>query len=146
MTQQMTPDQLQAHLEKTGAFETEEFGFAQECAMQYGFEIVDDDGDVLQCTTRQLFTLMKALGYHRVARVHPAGHINPVVTLDVNEEMLRELSLDNGAMAEMRKTLFNLRFGKIGHKIDAMPSRKPTVLTVDDLDQARRTLRDNGDL
>jgi hypothetical protein len=54
------------------AFETEEFGFAQELAMQYGFEYTDDDATQMRCTNKQLFTLMKALGYQRVARVRPA--------------------------------------------------------------------------
>ncbi len=73
--QTMTPEQLHAHLEKTGAFETEEFGFAQECALQYGFEFTDDDATQMSCSARQLFTLMKALGYHRVAKVVPAVSI-----------------------------------------------------------------------
>lgn len=70
--QQMTPEEFAAFLESQNAFETEEFGFAQEAAMQYGFEFTDDDATQMRCTSKQLFTLMKALGYHRVAREVPA--------------------------------------------------------------------------
>lgn len=69
----MTPEQFAAFLERIGAFETEEFGFAQECALQYGFEYVDDDATLMQCTNKQLYTLMKALGYFRIAKVVPAA-------------------------------------------------------------------------
>lgn len=70
--QTMTPEQFAAHLERTGAFDTEEFGFAQEMALQYGFDYTNDDASEMKCSAKQLFTLMKALGYHRVARVIPA--------------------------------------------------------------------------
>lgn len=70
--QQMSPEEFAAFLDGQNAFETEEFGFAQEMAMQYGFEYTDDDATQFKCSAKQLFTLMKALGYHRVARVIPA--------------------------------------------------------------------------
>lgn len=71
--QQMTPEQYMRHLEKIGAFDTEEFGFAQELALHFGFEFIDEDATVFRCTNKQLFALMKALGYNRVARERKPG-------------------------------------------------------------------------
>lgn len=70
MMQHVTPQKLMEVLRSNGAFETEEFGFAQEMALQFGFEYADEDCTVMQCTPEQLFGLMKALGYVHVSRVH----------------------------------------------------------------------------
>ncbi len=68
----MTVAEITQHLESTGAFESEEFGFAQELAMHFGFVFTDDDATQMACSNKQLYVLMKALGYKRVAREVPA--------------------------------------------------------------------------
>lgn len=54
-----------AYHEAEGTFETEDFHFAIEMALQYGAAHVDDDATVLQISDRDLYVIMKVLGWSR---------------------------------------------------------------------------------
>jgi hypothetical protein len=54
---------IRVKMEQTGAFDTEEFGFAQEMATQYGASHVDDDADIFIITARDLYVMMRTIGY-----------------------------------------------------------------------------------
>lgn len=68
----MSVEEITQHLEASRAFDSEEFGFAQELAMHFGFVFTDDDATQMACSNKQLYVLMKALGYERIAREIPA--------------------------------------------------------------------------
>lgn len=48
-------------------------GFAQEMAMQYGFEIINDNADVYACNDEALVGMMTVLGYGRKQATEKAG-------------------------------------------------------------------------
>lgn len=63
--------QRKAEMLAQGAFETEDFGFACECAEQYGASYLDDDATVFQISADDLFVLMDVLGYREApSQVH----------------------------------------------------------------------------
>ena len=47
----------------TDNHDTEEFGFAQEMALEHGARYLDDDAEMFVITAKDLYTLMLALGY-----------------------------------------------------------------------------------
>lgn len=47
-------------------------GFAQEMALQYGFETIDDDGEIYVCNAEALVGMMTVLGYGRKSAVRLA--------------------------------------------------------------------------
>lgn len=63
---QHAKDEL-ARLDAAGAFDTEEFGFAQELVAQYGGTHIDGDATVFAISTKDMYVLMKVLGYGKVA-------------------------------------------------------------------------------
>jgi hypothetical protein len=54
-----------AAMEAKGDFDKEEFGFAQELIDQYGGDLVDDDAEVYKIQAKDLYVVMKMLGYGR---------------------------------------------------------------------------------
>lgn len=54
---------LHAEMAANDDFTREENGFAQEIALQYGFEHIDDDAQILAVRTNDLHVFMRALGY-----------------------------------------------------------------------------------
>lgn len=57
--------ELRAQMEAAGDFETEEFGFAQQLVDQYGGEHIDDNAEVYKIHVKDLYVIMKMLGYSR---------------------------------------------------------------------------------
>lgn len=55
--------QLHDQMAATGDFESEGFGFAQEVASQYGADHLDADATILRISARELYVLMRAMGY-----------------------------------------------------------------------------------
>lgn len=55
--------QLLAEMEADGSFESEDFGYAQELVTQYGGDYVDDAAEIFQISAKDMFVIMKMLGY-----------------------------------------------------------------------------------
>ncbi len=60
-----TAKRLLDELNQAGAFNSEEFGFAQEMILQYGGTYIDDDAEIVGISAKDLFVVMKVLGYGR---------------------------------------------------------------------------------
>lgn len=86
--------QLYELTKSTGGFDSEEFGFAQEIAMQYGADYLDDDATVFRMSAEHIYVLMKAMGYQRKDAIARSGMLMPTaepVTL-ILEELRRAVT------------------------------------------------------
>jgi hypothetical protein len=63
--------ETRAEFEQQGEFEKEEFFFSQELVSQYGGDYIDDDATIFKISAKDLYVLLKVIGYGRVSETLP---------------------------------------------------------------------------